>query len=191
MKPVSRLTQVILILVIVGAALTLGFWGGWVESGIRQPIAFPHKTHVDMNLPCTSCHVRAETDAVAGRPPTALCMGCHAGGETTSEEIKKLRAYGEKGQEVPWKRVWRMPSHVFFPHRIHVTGAKISCQTCHGPMETLTKPPTGPLVKLTMDSCMACHEISLRAERAKKKDVAHTASVGRLQLLNDCNTCHR
>src|SRR3989304_4143071 len=140
--------RLFLILGIVGVALALGYLAVWVESGVSQPIAFPHKTHLGLGLTCTTCHQRAEKDVVAGRPPTALCLGCHMGGDSKSEEIKKLKSYGEKGQEIPWRRVWRLPSHVFFPHRVHVTLAKISCQTCHGPMETLDRPPARALKEL-------------------------------------------
>ncbi|MBI4524458.1 MAG: cytochrome c3 family protein [Deltaproteobacteria bacterium] len=127
---------------------------------------------------------------MAGRPPTALCFGCHAAGETNSPEIKKIRTYGEKGQEIPWKRVWRLPSHVYFPHRVHVTVAQLKCQTCHGPMETLDRPPTRPLRKLTMDDCIDCHQ---KRELAKNKEekVAHGTKVAGRPLSIDCNTCHR
>jgi hypothetical protein len=182
--------RIVLIVVVGLGILTWAYSAGWVSGGVQQPIAFPHKTHLDLNLPCTGCHQRAEKGAVAGRPPTALCMGCHAGGDTKSEEIKKLRSYGEKGQEVPWRRVWRLPTHVFFPHRPHVVVAKIKCQTCHGPMETLTKPPVTPLNTLDMNECIGCHESREKAVAAKTT-TAQAHPVAARSLLNDCNTCHR
>jgi hypothetical protein len=190
MKLAKKPAKVIVLFVMISAAVTLGYQAGWVESRVQQPIEFPHKTHLEMGFTCATCHERAEKGAVAGRPPTTLCMGCHAGGDTKSEEIKKLRAYVEKGQEIPWRRVWRLPSHVFFPHRIHVTVAKIQCQTCHGPMESLTKPPARALKKLTMDDCMACHAKSTEAAVAGVKGEA-MHEISRRQILNDCNTCHR
>jgi hypothetical protein len=124
---------------VIGALVLVAFvWGVFglrAEPEVTQPIAFPHKTHVEQNLQCTTCHERAEKDAVAGRPPTELCLSCHGGGDGTGE-IKKLQAF-EKHGEIPWNRVWRLPRHVFFPHRTHVVVAKLPCQTCHGPMETL------------------------------------------------------
>ncbi|HSE86416.1 MAG TPA: cytochrome c3 family protein, partial [Candidatus Binatia bacterium] len=59
--------------------LAWSYWPVWANAEIKQPVAFPHKTHVDLNLSCTGCHQRAEKGAVAGRPPTALCLGCHSG----------------------------------------------------------------------------------------------------------------
>lgn len=183
--------RIILILVGVGlVTLAWLYWSDWVSGDIRQPVAFPHKTHVDLNLPCTGCHQRAEKGAVAGRPPTALCLGCHSG-DSQSPEIKKLKDYGEKGKEVPWQRVWRLPPHVFFPHRAHVVVAKIECQTCHGPMETLTKPPATPLKTLAMSDCIACHESREKTAGAKTTETrAQDAITGR-SLLTDCNACHR
>jgi len=159
-------------------------------SGIKQPIEFPHKTHIAQNIPCTGCHQRAEKDLVAGRPPTALCLACHASSDSKNPEIEKLKAFGEKGQEIPWQRVWRLPSHVFFSHRVHVSIAKLACQSCHGPMETLDRPPPRPLKTLSMDDCIACHMKSRSAATPQIK-VMYSAPVSSKQLVNDCLVCHR
>ena len=184
------MTRILLTFVLIAGAVSWGYWTSLVESGIKQPIEFPHKTHIELGLNCTTCHERAERSAVAGRPPTALCLGCHMGGDTQSAEIKRLRSFGEKGQEVPWQRVWRLPPHVFFPHRAHVVVAKINCQTCHGPMETLKKPPTAPLKTLAMNDCIGCHESREKTAAAEGMKAQAHAIAGR-SLLNDCNTCHR
>ncbi|MFI5341094.1 MAG: cytochrome c3 family protein [Candidatus Methylomirabilales bacterium] len=173
------------IVVVAVALLTGAFW--WMGPAVTQPIEYPHKTHVEqLKLPCTGCHQRAEKDNVAGRPPTALCLACHAGGETKSEEVKKIRAFGEKSQEIPWKRVWRLPAYVFFPHRIHVAVAKVKCQTCHGPMETLTRPPARPLKTLAMNNCIGCHE---KSEYANGEG-AGVVKTGSRHVSTDCTTCH-
>jgi hypothetical protein len=174
----------------VAGVLALGLltWGGLrllAEPAVTQPIRFPHKTHVELNLQCTSCHERAEKGAVAGRPLTALCLSCHSGGDGT-DEIKKVQAF-EKGGEIPWRRVWRLPAHVFFPHRTHVVVAKVKCQTCHGPMETLDRPPARPLKKLTMNDCIGCHE---KWERPNEKG-SGVVKVAARRVSTDCNTCHR
>ena len=175
---------------VIGMLAVVAFaWGAlglWAEPAVTQPIAFPHKTHIELSLQCTSCHDRAEKEAVAGRPRTALCLSCHGGGDGTGE-IKKVQAFGKTG-EIPWKRVWRLPPHVFFPHRTHVVVAKVQCQTCHGPMETLDRPPARPLRTLTMNQCIACHEE--RQRRVEK--VAEGGTVRAAQLRStDCSTCHR
>jgi hypothetical protein len=185
-----KIIQIILVCVILGGLLAVGYATGLVSgAGVEQPIAFPHKTHAGtLALPCTTCHQRADKDTVAGRPPTALCLGCHMGGDTNSDEIKKIRAYGEKGAEIPWKRVWRLPPHVFFPHSVHVTAAGIKCQSCHGPMETLTRPPPRPLKQLAMNDCIGCH----KAQRlAQQKNATQPVRVAVERSPNDCTTCHR
>jgi len=182
--------RLFLILGVVGVALALGYLAGWVESGISQPIAFPHKTHLALGLTCTTCHQRAEKDIVAGRPPTALCLGCHMAGDSKSEEIKKLKAYGEEGQEIPWKRVWRLPSHVFFSHQVHVTVGQLTCQTCHGPMETLTRPPVRAFKEFTMDDCIECHA-KRKATKESDKKRAQVTRLAAERRSADCIVCHR
>ena len=171
------------LLVFAAAWGLLGLSG---EPAVKQPIQFPHKTHVELNLQCTSCHEQAETDAVAGRPATAFCLSCHSGGEGKGEE-KKIQAFGEGGREIPWRRVWRLPPHVFFSHQTHVAGAKVTCQTCHGPMETLDRPPARPLKKLTMSDCIGCHEKWQRPGETATQPVR----VAARRPSTDCNACHR
>lgn len=167
-----------------------GYWAGWGVSAVKQPIEFPHKPHIAQNIPCTGCHQGAEKNLVAGQPATALCLACHISSDSKNPEIEKLKAFGEKGQEIPWQRVWRLPPHVFFSHRVHVSGAKLTCQSCHGPMETLDRPPSRPLKTLSMDDCIACHMKSKKAAVRQVK-VMHAAHVSDQRLVNDCNVCHR
>lgn len=171
-------------------AFTLFGWAGWeiwAGPAVKQPIEFPHKTHVDLNLQCTSCHEGAEKDAVAGRPATALCLTCHSGSDGTPE-IRKVQAFEKSGSEIPWQRVWRLPPHVFFPHRTHVVAAKLACQTCHGPMETLVRPPSRPLKRLAMSDCIGCHETQGRPHERTTGPVMMVASR---PLATDCASCHR
>ncbi len=185
-----RVKRVIIILGIVLVALAFGYGADWGAPAVKQPIEFPHKTHIAQKIPCTGCHQRAEKDLVAGRPPTALCLACHAGGDSKSPEIRKLKAFGEKGQEIPWRRVWRLPSHVFFSHRVHVSVAKLACQSCHGPMETLDRPPPRPLKSLKMADCIDCHT-QTKSFASAKVGALHPSAVSRQRLVNDCVTCHR
>ena len=165
-------------------------WGGYGLSGapaVTQPIQFPHKTHVEAGLECTNCHVRAEEGLVAGRPPTEFCLACHSDGEAEGE-LKKLQVFAESGEQIPWRRVWRLPRHVFFPHRTHVVVAQVKCQTCHGPMETLERPPERPLKTLTMSDCIRCHERWQWPEGMASQPVRVGARQG---VSTDCNACHR
>jgi hypothetical protein len=179
--------------VIAVATLSVLTWGFLrIEPATKQPVEFPHKTHVQLlKLVCTSCHQLANQHAAAGRPPTALCLACHSGGAVKSPEVEKLRAFGKQGTEVPWQRVWRLPPHVFFPHRVHVAVAKIPCQTCHGPMESLERPPARPLKTLRMADCIGCHEKWewTKLTNEKESEPSRVATVRRVST--DCITCHR
>jgi hypothetical protein len=183
----------VIVLVAIAAAGGLGAWLLTGESAILQPVAFPHKAHLDLEDPkfeCTTCHDQATKGPVAGRPSTKKCLSCHSG-ETKSAEEKKLQAFGEKGGEIPWRRVWRLPAHVFISHRTHVAVAKVKCQTCHGPMETLDRPPIRPLKELAMSDCIGCHEQWRWPEEGTPR-VAEAAKAPPVRRVStDCNACHR
>jgi len=182
--------RIVLILVVAAGMATVGYWSGGVFAGVEQPIAFPPKTHIELGLACAMCHQRVEKNAVAGRPPTALCVGCHTSIDSDNAEIKKILAYGEKGQEIPWKRIWRLPPHVRFPHQVHVTAAKIECQTCHGPVETLERPAPQPLKTLTMQDCINCHAERMWTTTVAGKTV-HPTKLAAHRMSADCVMCHR
>jgi hypothetical protein len=192
MRSGRRVALVLGALVVVG----LSVWLLRGEGAVRQPIEFSHKKHLDLEDPkfeCTTCHDRAEKGPSAGRPSTKKCLSCHSGAEAKSPEERKLQELGAKG-EIPWRRVWRLPRHVFFSHRTHVAVARVTCQTCHGPMETLLRPPSGPLKTLTMDDCIGCH----RSWQPPAAERAKAAASGRPALVaagrrpsTDCNACHR
>jgi hypothetical protein len=179
------------------AFLFLGSWSFLVEPAVRQPVEFPHKAHLDLKdqkFECTTCHDQADKGAVAGRPSTKKCLSCHSGASAKSPEEKKLQALAVNGREIPWRRVWRLPAHVFFSHRTHVALAKVKCQTCHGAMETLTRPPARPLKKLAMDDCIGCHEQwrwPAPPAHAGALAPGSVRSAGGRPVSTDCNACHR
>jgi hypothetical protein len=95
-------------------------------------------------------------------------MACHAAIKADSPHIQKL-AEAEKSQKpVEWVKVYKVPDYVWFSHQTHVTDAKVSCDTCHGPVAErqaiFKEKPT------SMVSCMDCH-------------AQHEAP-------NDCDLCH-
>lgn len=86
-------------------------------------------------------------------------------------EKAEVAAYIASGENIPWRRIYDMPSHVFYSHRRHVTVAGIECATCHGDIGASTSPPKAPLNNISMRFCMSCHE--------------------KQEVTNDCNACHR
>lgn len=141
-------------------------------AAIIQPLPFNHNLHVDEHeLECTDCHTQATEHPRATLPGIDICQDCHMESLTETALEDQLLAYTTENREIPWQRIYRVPDHVYFSHRRHVTLGNVPCAVCHGDVPALTEPPQYPLVPVTMDRCMTCHE-------------EH-------QLTNDCLACHR
>ena len=139
-----------------------------------QPIAFPHIVHVQTyKIDCQYCHADARRSEYAGLPSVERCMGCHKIAGADKPEVKKLAEYAAKREPIPWTRVYKLPEFTHFTHKAHIR-AELACQTCHGPVETMTTVAanTGPTVTndllrlvglqpaappLTMGWCVDCH----------------------------------
>jgi len=134
-----------------------------------QPLAFSHKVHAgDNGIHCLFCHRYAPKSPLAGIPAVADCRACHQFISPNAPEIRKLTAFLDKREPIPWVRVYSLPDHVYFPHMMHLR-AKVGCTTCHGEvasMERITRSAS-----LKMGWCLKCHR-------------QHKASI-------DCWTCHK
>ena len=139
-------------------------------SRTGQPVSFNHKKHAEQGLDCDACHGFFKTQTFSGIPLLASCLECHQEPVTQSSEEEKIRQFQKEGREIPWRRIYEQPDHVFFSHRRHVVLGKITCTTCHGDIGQSEKPPKKPWVKMTMNWCMDCH--------TKNK------------TTNDCLACH-
>jgi hypothetical protein len=158
-----------------------------------QPINFPHNVHVQTyKLDCQYCHSDARRSEYAGLPSVQRCLGCHKITAADKPEIQKLAQYAAKNEPIPWVRVFKVPEFTYFPHKAHVRGG-VACQTCHGPVETMTTAAgaTGPRLvndllhvaglrpaasALSMGWCIDCH----RKENAARG----------MRAPLDCVTCH-
>ncbi|HEU4748660.1 MAG TPA: cytochrome c3 family protein [Gemmatimonadaceae bacterium] len=121
----------------------------------EQPVAFPHTVHVDtLKMNCLYCHFSANRSPDPGLPAVGTCMGCHTVIATGKPEIKKLAAYWNKKEAVPWVRIHKLPEYVHFPHMRHVN-AGVSCQTCHGDVQKMTT--VYQANSLNMGWCVDCH----------------------------------
>jgi hypothetical protein len=138
---------------------------------VKQPMAMSHKRHMEANMKCISCHPGAEDEVLAGFPATVDCMDCHYKARGNAPQEPLVRWYAERKQEIPWIRVDRLPGHVYFPHGLHVTKAKMKCEECHEGILLATKPLALPDIHSTMEDCMRCHR-------------EHNAS-------NQCKSCHK
>ena len=142
-------------------------------SSDKQPIQYNHLLHVQENdMECIECHQYAESRARATIPNIEVCEDCHSDEPMTeSAEEAKLIEYVTEGRRIPWIKVYRVPAHVYFSHRRHTALGQIDCVICHGSAEELTTPFDKPLVPVSMNRCMECHE--------------------RNGVDNDCTRCHR
>jgi hypothetical protein len=145
--------------------ISLGF-----SSRTEQPISFNHKKHVEQGMECIACHLYFKEQTFSGMPGNNICLECHKEPVTQSPEEEKIRQFAKKREEIPWKRIYEQPDHVFFSHRRHAVLGKMPCRACHGEIGQSEKPPVKPFVRMTMDWCMDCH--------AKNK------------VTNDCLVCH-
>ena len=163
-------------LLFVGALL-LGGAAWWFRNAFHdqgyapaQPMAFSHRQHAgDLKLDCRFCHFNAERGKHAGVPPMSVCMSCHNVIASDKPSIRKLAEIASTGSYkdedgslreggvVHWKRVHKLPDHVFFDHSAHVA-ANVACQTCHGPVEEMVV--MRQHANLTMSWCLDCHRNS-------------------------------
>jgi hypothetical protein len=142
--------------------------------GPVQPVQFPHDLHAGkLGMNCLYCHWGAERSAVANLPAVSTCMGCHKMAATERPEVQKLAGYWARGEPIPWVEVYWLPDHVRFDHRRHVK-AGLSCQTCHGPVETMKVLYQFPSLK--MGWCIGCHRQRLHDPR--------------FPTSTDCLICH-
>jgi hypothetical protein len=190
------------------ALIALGVWHAkaYEQLGepIAQPIPFSHKHHVgDDGIDCRYCHTTVETEAHAGLPSTAVCLGCHSQLYRDQAMLAPLHASLAKDAPIPWVRVHVLPDFVFFNHSVHVAKG-VACVECHGrvdqmPIEWRTQP-------LKMRWCLDCHrdpaprlrpraqEFAMDAPRVgapAARALAQAAHLESTRRMTDCSTCHR
>lgn len=145
----------LLLLLVAGGGFVIARSPG---ESITQPIAFNHKKHIDNELECSACHSLFKTSAHAGRPATDTCMLCHETALTDSAEEEKIRQYAARGEQIPWRRLYKLPGHVYFSHQTHVASGQVECKSCHGGIADSATPPSKPEIRLTMSNCINCHK---------------------------------
>jgi hypothetical protein len=161
--------------------------GGEGAATAGQPVLFPHDQHAGSepgqnNMDCQYCHFSAERSVDAGIPSVASCWGCHQviTGQTEQAQarIAGLTEYWQRGEQIPWRRIYKISDHAHFPHMRHIN-AGLQCQECHGEVQTM-----GVLTERdplwggnNMGWCVNCH-------RQPDPD------TGRQQASTDCAVCH-
>jgi hypothetical protein len=164
-----------------------------------QPIAFSHATHAGLyELDCQYCHAGAERSRHAGVPTASVCLNCHSQVKTDAPEIRKLTAFVQQDQPIPWEKVHRLPDFAFFSHASHVT-AGLACQTCHGQVQQMVR--IAQQEPMTMGWCLGCHRdvrtegrsapLPLATLAMNQLATADKQPARHLQPPTDCSGCHR
>lgn len=142
------------------------------KDSTTQPIQFNHKRHIEEGMNCVDCHKQVEKGIHATIPNLKQCLLCHSDPQGSNKDEPKIREYAQRGEEIPWIQVNRLPGHVYFSHRVHIVMAKMDCSECHGDMKGRTNPVTSSQIEhLSMDKCMECHK--------------------QYNVSNDCLRCHK
>lgn len=157
-----------LVVVVIGVLFLL--LRSQTSAASEQPIAFNHEAHAQNDIQCQFCHSGVRNSLSAGIPSVELCMGCHRSVATESSEIQKLAGYWERGEAIPWERVYELPQFAHFNHSPHIA-AGVSCGSCHGDVARMSVAEEA--VEMSMGFCLDCH-----AEQENKDE------------LYDCAICH-
>ncbi len=146
--------------ILLGCASALALAAAFAQSpapqGPEQPIAFSHKLHAgEQQLKCATCHKNPDPGERMGLAKAALCMQCHEETKAESPEIRKLAAFAAEKREIRWRRVYEIPSFVFFSHRAHLKAGG-ACADCHGEVRELER--MYRVKPVNMASCVNCHQ---------------------------------
>ncbi len=152
-------------------ATALGGIAASLSRSSPQPVRYNHKLHVELDLECKGCHAHAENGIRASLPGMEICADCHDDVESENREAGKVAGYVARGERIPWRRVHRVPDHVYFSHRRHVRLGELQCPVCHGDVAQMEQPFEEPRQEIRMSWCIDCHQ--------------------RRGVDNDCFACHR
>jgi hypothetical protein len=191
----SRLRSVVLVGVVVVLALAVVAMTNPRQGyAPEQPIRFQHKRmsgkpnwvedangkKVNLgghNIPCRYCHVMPYKGRHSTLPSTDMCMNCHNTVGQDKEWVLVLKQYWDRGEPIPWVKVFDLPDFVYYDHSAHLNAkndegkAKLDCPDCHiNITEAVTVQVETPF---NMGWCIDCH---------RKPDM--NASI-------DCVACHR
>jgi cytochrome c2 len=168
-----------------------------------QPIAFSHKVHAgDFKIDCNYCHTGVRISKSANIPSVNICLNCHSsilkitGATEMSTEIQKIYEAKQSNTPIQWVRVHNLPDLAYFNHAQHFNVGGITCQTCHGAVETM--PVLTQNANLTMGWCIDCHrktEIKVDNGYYERLSELHSKTSKEPMVVEDiggleCSKCH-
>ncbi len=123
--------------------------------GPEQPLPFSHYIHAgERQISCLFCHDTADRSQDAGMPPVAKCLLCHNVVITQFPPIQQLHGYYNRGEAIPWVRVYQKPDYVRFTHQMHLNAGR-DCGECHGDVKHMDRIQVAMEIK--MGNCINCH----------------------------------
>jgi hypothetical protein len=177
-----------------------------INVAIQQPVAYSHQLHAGtLGIDCRYCHVSVDKSYFANIPATETCMTCHSQIRTGSTLLTVVRDSYDTGQSIPWQKVNRVPSFVYFNHSIHINKG-VGCSECHG--KVIDMPVVWQPQAFFMGFCLNCHrnpENFLRPrDQVFNLNYVHPANQVELgkqlvqqygvmpkEQLQNCWVCHR
>ncbi|MGC8494564.1 MAG: cytochrome c3 family protein [Syntrophobacteraceae bacterium] len=149
------LSVLVVCLAMIGAMVYLFWVMPDAMIGPKQPVPFSHRVHAGVKgINCRFCHPFAERGKNAGLPSVEKCMFCHKHVIPLNPWLTVEREHYASGIPVIWNRVFFVPDYVKFRHQPHVKWAKVDCDHCHWPVETLDRLKTK---HFGMGFCVSCH----------------------------------
>ncbi|MBL7713846.1 MAG: cytochrome c3 family protein [Bdellovibrionales bacterium] len=114
-------------------------------------------------------------------------MNCHSVVKTDSPHIQKIKKAYDEGKAIEWVRIHELPDHAHFPHKRHVAKG-ISCQTCHGPVETMDV--VYQYAPLNMGWCLNCHKGDSAPKHVLKSTYPDDKNPKGPVASVSCSVCH-
>ncbi len=169
----------------------VGFRPGTPVARVRVPppnLRFPHKTHVDRGIECTTCHADVPTKSLATRadlPEMRTCLSCHHDGGDAPAACAtchltlpdgRMRASFEEGVLTPpsWMRGAEHGPGWVLRHKFVAGNDSPFCANCHAESE-----------------CVDCHDGRVRPRDVHPGDWITTHPVSARRNDPDCASCHR
>ena len=155
-SPLSLLVWVFLLSFMLGCAKlpSVGYNKSYAPE---QPLLYDHAVHAGkLKLDCQYCHYQVTRSKQAAVPDLKTCMNCHLTVRSNKPEVKKLVDAYLNQKSIRWVRVNMLPDFVRFDHRPHVALRGFTCQSCHGPVETMAVYYQHS--DLSMGWCVRCHD---------------------------------
>ncbi len=156
----------IIFIVLILSLVIWYFFSPWhtdVGYTPTQPIPYSHKLHAgDLNIDCRYCHFNVERSAIAGVPPTQVCMNCHETILSDSKDLKYLMESWNNNIPIEWIKVHKLPDYAYFDHSVHVK-AGVGCYSCHGRVDQMEE--VRQEKPLSMGWCLDCHRSTTKEIR--------------------------